>query len=186
MATATDAPPAQSRVAAAASAALPREVIDGGEIIILAIKPSMWRPLFDAGPWLVTCAAIASLMLWAGASIPGLPHVASVQIVLLVGLARLGVAIARWIPRWYVLTNRRVMHIRGVRAPQVDYILLSRVASLCMHRTFAEAAAGLATLRMTAENGIPSRLEWRSIASPQAVHDRVMQAIQEARGPHLE
>ncbi|MCH7924792.1 MAG: hypothetical protein IIC51_04590, partial [Planctomycetes bacterium] len=38
---------------------LPDEIVDGGEMIVLAIKPSMWRPLFDSIPWLIMTAVLS-------------------------------------------------------------------------------------------------------------------------------
>ena len=88
---ATDAPAAEA--VSASVVALPGDVIDGGEIVLLTIKPSMWRPVFDSISWLVTCCAVAAILVSARLTLPGLSLIASAQFVLMVGLVRLGIAL---------------------------------------------------------------------------------------------
>ena len=52
-AVATQSPP-ETASTAATWTTLPGGVVEGGEIVILAIKPSMWRWLIDSAPWIVT------------------------------------------------------------------------------------------------------------------------------------
>ncbi len=95
---------------------LPGGVIDGGEIVLMAIKPSMWRPLFESMPWLVTTGVFAIAILILRTPLPGLSVSISAQLVLAIGFVRIVFAIVFWIATWYVLTNRRILDVRGARA----------------------------------------------------------------------
>ena len=170
--------------AAAAWVALPGGVVDGGEIVILAIKPSMWRPLFDSLPWLVGACFLAAVVLSGGLTLPGLSSMMTGQLILLVGFARLGVAIARWVPTWYVLTNRRVMNIGGVRAPRISSCLLVEVRNTYLNTLPAEKLTGLGTITFVTDHpGDPPRV-WLSVARPEEVHAQIRRAIESAIDLH--
>ena len=127
---------------------LPDEIVDGGEMIVLAIKPSIWRPLFDSIPWLIMAAALSVTLAVMGKPIPGLSVSLSIQILLFLGVARLGIAIIRWVPTWFVLTNRRVMCIHGVRAPRIHSLALIEVRNTYLNATAPERLIGLGTISL--------------------------------------
>lgn len=177
-ATASEAPP-RAAVASPIPAAL-RDVFDGGEIVILAVKPSMWRPLFDSVPWVVTCTLLAGAMVGLGRTIPGLSITTSAQVILLAGLARIAFAVVRWVPAWYVLTNRRILYIRGVRSPRVHACGLKEVRNTYLHVSIAERVTGLGSISFATEDRVSVSQVWRSIHDPEAVHAKVRRAIENA------
>ena len=159
---------------------VPSGVIDGGEIVVLAIKPSMWRPVFESAVWLITCCVGAAVLSWLGRPIPGLSPASTAQILLLVGLGRLGIAIAHWVPRWHVLTNRRLIDIRGVRSMQVDACLLVRIRNTYVHRSAAERITELGTITFVNTESTMAPRRWRSIAKPESIHVQIRKAIENA------
>ena len=159
---------------------LPGGVVDGGEIVLLAIKPSMWRPLFESTPWLVTCCVLAAGLAWLSRPIPGLPLTATVQVIVLVGFARLGLAVVRWVPRWYVLTNRRVLDIQGVRSPRIWSCLLIETRNTYLNVSTAERLTGLGTITFVTDHPGEPPCHWRSVAKPEEVHARIRRAIENA------
>ena len=161
-------------------ATLPGGVVDGGEIVLLAIKPSLWRPVFDSAPWLVTSALLAIALTWLGTPVPGLSLALTAQVVLLVGLGRLGVAVVRWVPTWYVLTNRRTLYIHGVRTPKVISCLLVKVRNTYLRRSVVERTAGLGSIIFVTDRSGESPQVWRSIPKPDEVHRRIRRAIEQA------
>ncbi len=175
----SDAPSHVSDVAAR-WATLPGGVIDGGEIVVLAIKPSLWRAVFDSAAWLVTSAVLAVALTTLGVSLPGLTLTATAQLVLLAGLARLGFALVRWTTTWHVLTNRRIIDIHGVRAPHITACLLVRVRNTYVHVSAAEKMTALGTITfVTDEPDHPPHI-WRSIAHADDVHAKIRRAIENA------
>ena len=175
----SEAPPRASE-AATDWAALPGGVVDGSEIVLLAIKPSMWRLLFDSAPWLATCCVFAALLTWFGRPLPGLSVTATAQVILLIGLARIGLAIVRWVPTWYVLTNRRVINIQGVRAPRISDCLLVEIRNTVLHVSPAEKLTRLGTITFVTDQPSHTPHVWQSIAKPEFVHAKIRRAIEDA------
>ena len=159
---------------------LPGGLVDGGEIIIFAIKPSMWRPVFDSAPWLVTTFLLALSLTLLGTPFPGLSLSLTAEAVLLIGVARLGFAVVRWIPAWYVLTNRRVIDIRGVRTPRIWSCVLIDVRNTYVTASPSERIAGLGSISFLTDRPHEPPCTWRSIAKPDEVHTRLRRAIENA------
>jgi len=181
-ATMTDAPPRISK-AAVAWHALPQDVLDGGEIVILAIKPSMCRPLLDSWPWILTAGVLAVLTTAWHATIPGLSIIATAQVILLVAACRLAVAVVRWIPTWYVLTNRRVLTVHGVRAPRFTAFRLTDVGHTYLRCTPFERLTRVGTVILVSKSNESMVQVWRSIAHSAEVHARIRRAIEDVLDP---
>ena len=165
-------------------ARLPGGVVDGGEIVVLAIRPSMWRPLFDSAPWLVTCCLLAAVLIWLGRPISGLSLTATAQLILLAGFVRLGFAVVRWVSMWYVLTNRRILDIRGVRAPQIWSCLLIQARNTYLNASPVEKLTGLGTITFVTDRPDEPPRQWQSVAKPQEVHAKIRRAIENAIDEH--
>lgn len=159
---------------------MPGNVVDGGEIVLLAIKPSMWRPMIDSAAWLIVTGGIALALLWTGRSITGLSSASSAKLVALIGFIRLGFAVARWIPTWYLLTNRRVIHVHGVRAPRIDYRNLLEVRHTYLQATLTERLCRLGSIRFVPDPSDGTHMLWRSIAHADEVHRKIRRAIENA------
>jgi hypothetical protein len=180
--TAASEAPSHAPEVASSLTAVPAELFDGGEIVILAIKPSMWRPVFDSAAWLVSCGLLAIMLIALGRTMPGLSLATSAQILLLIASARLAFAIMRWIPTWYVLTNRRVLQIQGVRAPRVSGCLLKEVQNTYVHYTVSDRMARLGTIAFVTNRRDEVSQVWQSIHDPEEVHAKIRRAIENALG----
>lgn len=176
--------PSQASEVAADWATLPGGVVDGGEIVLLAIRPSMWRPLFHAAPWLAVCCVVAGSLMWIGRPVPGLSPAATAQLVLLVGFARLMLAAVRWASMWYVLTNRRILDVRGVREPRIWSCLLVQTRHTSVNASVAERLAGVGTITFVTDIPDQPPRDWQSIAKPREVHARIRRAIENAIDQH--
>ena len=159
---------------------LPGGLVDGGEIILFAIKPSMWRPVIDSAPWMVTAALLAVVLTYLRTPIPGLSLTATAQAVLLIGAVRLGLAVVRWVPSWYVLTNRRVIDIHGVRSPRVWACLLIEVRNTYLNATAPERVAGLGSITFVTDHPDESPRVWESISRADEIHAKIRRAIENA------
>lgn len=177
--TMTDAPPQE--VKAATLTAIPREVFDGGEIVILAVKPAMWRPILESLPWLVTCVVTASALIWFGMSLSGLSSTASAQVILLVAVARLSLAVVHWIPTWYVLTNRRVITIRGIRKPKVFACPLIDLQEVYPCVANLEKTLGIGSIQFVTDDPKRKPFFWISVTQHLDVHTEIVRAINNAR-----
>lgn len=179
-AAATSEAPPRAAKAATSWTALPSGVIDGGEIVLLAVKPSMWRPLFDSGAWLATCCTFAIVLTSFGRPLAGLSATTTAQIILLIGIARLAFAVVRWVPSWYVLTNRRIIEIQGVRRPLITDCGLLDIRNTAVQMSPAEKLTRLGTIVFVIDHGSQVPRTWRTIAEPEEVHARIRRAIETA------
>jgi len=180
MAAATsDAPPAVSQ-ATVPWATLPRGLVDGGEIVLLAIKPSPWKPVLDSASWLVTSCLLAVALAFLNARLPGLSILATIQVVLLVGVTRLGIALVRWAPTWHVLTNRRVIDVCGVRTPRISASMLLNIRNTYCAVSPVERIARIGTITFVTDQPDDPPRHWASISSPQEVHVKIRRAIEGA------
>ena len=160
---------------------LPGGVLDGGEIVIFAIKPSMWRWLFDSAPWLVVCSVLAVFVTLLGRPVFGLAPTGTVQVLMLVAFARLGFVMLRWIPTWYVLTNRRLIDVQGVRAARIRSCPLIDVADTHLQESIPDKAAQLGTIVFELDRPGDGPYVWQSIQTPHEVFDKVRSTIRNAR-----
>jgi len=172
-----DSPPAPARVAEAVA----EDFMAGGEVVILAVKPSMWSTVFDSAPWLVTSVVLAIVVLSMGAPLAGVSARLTAQFILLAGLARLGIAVLRWVPSWYLLTNRRIMDIRGVRTPLVSSLFLTDIVELDASASLSERMVSTGSVVFVPGLDGQAPRVWRAIPDHLDVHDRVRRAIREAR-----
>lgn len=177
--TMSDAP---SRVSDVASrwTTLPGGVIAGGEIVLLAIKPSLWRPVFDSAAWLAASAVLAVALTTLGLPLPGLSLTTTAQLVLLVGFAGLGFALARWTATWHVLTNRRIIDIHGIRTPKIAACLLVHVRNTYLHVSALEKVTCLGTITFVTDEADHPPHVWRSITHSDEVHAKIRRAIENA------
>ncbi len=178
-AAASESPP-RARELPAEWSDLPGGVIDGGEIVLMAIKPSMWRPLFDSMPWLVTTGVFAVAILLLRAPLPGLSVSISAQLLLALGFVRVAFAIARWIATWYVLTNRRIMDVRGARAPRITSFALIEIRNTYLNATAPERLVRLGTITFVSKHADDRPHFWESVAQPEEVHAKIRRAIENA------
>lgn len=164
---------------------VPERLLDEGEVVILAIKPSLWFiPFYSAK---VGALIIAALVVF-----PYLPRdlasAAALRTVYQIGAAliivQLTIAFLQWLSRLYVLTNRRVMRIRGIFNIDVFDAPLTRIQNTFITLAIHERALGLGSIQFaTAGTGVVEA-NWVNINTPLEVHEIVRRAIRQAqRGP---
>ena len=175
---------ATAEVVDATGAVLPAGIIDGGEVVILAIKSSVLRPLFDSAPWLGACAFAAGCAMWSGRIVPSVSLAVTLQLVLLLAMIRVGTALVRWLPAWYVLTNRRILSVRGVRRPRVTARMLVEIRNTYLRHTTAERVTRLGTIIFATDRSDDAPTTWRSIQDSKRVHAEIRRAIEQALDHH--
>lgn len=164
-------------------ALLPADLIGGDESVIFAIKPSLWFIVFDSAAWIMTALILVIGASWFAHLIPAVSEPQFMTIVLAsVGL-RVGAALLRWVSRFYVLTNRRVMRIRGVFRADVFECPLVNIRETAVDVSFHEALAKLGTLTFAIRDRLEDQAAWRNVGNPYEVHAEVRKAIDRAGRP---
>jgi len=163
---------------------VPGGVVDGGEIVLLATKPSLWRPVLDSSAWLVTCVLLAATLLVSGKTLPGLSATTTAQVILLIGIVRLAVAVVHWITKWHLLTNRRIIDVHGVRAPQIRSCLLIHVRNTYLRISPVEKLLTLGTVLFVTDEPEHRPHLWQSVPYAEEVHAKIRRAIENALDQH--
>jgi hypothetical protein len=183
---AATAPPAPQVVRLPAGAvSVPLDMLDGGEIVILAIKPSLWFLLFEPLKWIAAAVLLLLCVPLVLQSVPvDLAQRTVVECVLLLLAVRVAVGALRWVSRFYVLTNRRVMRVQGVFHADVWACPLVRVRNTRLTADPHERVARLGTIEFVTDDVPAAAHPWRFIARPAEVHAEVRRAIQRALDNH--
>ncbi len=182
-ASASTAPPA-AREAPSAWLATPSDVVDGGEIILMAIKPSVWRPVSEALPILAGCGLLAIVVAVLSTPVPGLSTSGSMQFLAAVGVIVTAVSFARWALTWYVLTNRRVLDIQGLWAPRIWSCALLDVRNTYLGATKTETSTSTGTITFVTQRDEEPPRQWCFVAKPDEMHAKIRRAIEEAIDHH--
>ena len=166
----------------AESLVIPADILDGGEIVLLAIKPSLWFVVFDSARWIV----VGALLLILAAVTPLRPIDLSVpsitQLAFLIMAGRMGVGLLRWVSQFYVLTNRRIMRLRGVFKADIHSCPLLRIRRTGVSVGLHERITNLGTIHFFVDAEPNPDLHWRQVAHADEVHDRIRRAIDRLPG----
>jgi hypothetical protein len=161
--------------------------IPAGEKVILSLRPD---PAYIVLAPMWTLAALAGLGVLSGWALGRWPELqmggVSVGRVWL-WLAILGLARVAWqaADRWarrYVLTDRRILRVRGVFRRSVVDAPLDRVQHLTVTRLLRERVTGLGTLGFATAGTAWVEAHWLMIARPAERLDVVRRAVEAARG----
>ncbi len=161
---------------------VPVHLLDGGEVVLFAIKPSLWFILFASVRWLIVLGAVVLMAPYLSPVVgrPSLTLIDKAAVVLAAG--RVGFAILEWASRLYILTNRRVMRIRGVFNVNLFECSLLKIENTDVTLSWFERLFGLGTVSFATAGTGPYETSWTCVARPLEVHEQVRAAINRARG----
>lgn len=169
---------AAGRVATSSSVAILPDLLDGGEVVILAIKPSLWFMLFDSARWLAVGGLLVTFAALSSTGVAGMSARSIGQLGLVIVALRIGAAMLRWVSRFYVLTNRRIMRLCGVLRADIKSCPLLDIRNTRVTRGMHEQVARLGTIEFYFEHEPAADLNWRQVARPDEVHAEVRKAIE--------
>ncbi len=157
---------------------LPAQLLGGDEIVIFAVKPSLWFVLFTSARWLIAMALVIGLSGWLDTA--GMSRALVVKAALALGGARLGFALLQWVSRLYVLTNRRIMRLRGIFNVDLFECQLTKIQNTYLTMTWYERLAGLGSISFATAGTGGVEASWTDVNNPLEVHERVRSAIHRA------
>ncbi len=167
--------------AEAAAHLIPLGLIEGGEIVILALKPSGWFVFVSSLPVLGSAAVVAAV-----AYVVGLYHPSSYERVVwwacaAGALIRMVAAVWQWLGRTYVLTNRRIICIRGLVRVHWTAAALADVREVVLAPSIGERLVGTGSIFCLANPEGPPGLSWQTVSRPVEIHEIVLEAVHRAR-----
>jgi hypothetical protein len=167
-----------SATALAQERAMARELLEDGEVIHLAIRPSLWFVPLISGPLVLGALLFAIVLRLEGPQLGVyIPPYALAMLWAMAAMARLFAGSIQWLGRLYVLTNRRLITVRGVARFRVFQCPLAKVGGLRVSAGAFERLLGLGTLVFDAPPGAGAIGPWVNLARPQSVSQQIRQAI---------
>lgn len=155
---------------------LAMRLLQPGEMIELVARPSRWSVLFTSARWLVVCGLIA-----VGAPIlapqTGLEQNQIMQAAIGLAMARLALGMAQWFGVLYILTNRRVMSVRGLLHQHVLSTPLTEIRAIHLHRGLHERAVGVGTISIVTDDFCQL---WSYLRDSPTIRDKLLRFVSRA------
>jgi uncharacterized membrane protein YdbT with pleckstrin-like domain len=165
-----------------AAAMLPGELLQPSEIIVLLLKPS---PLYILLAPLRTLMLLVVLTLGALAADNALALALSRRDIILIGIGLIGLRLfwqfLEWLSRVYVLTDRRVIRVRGVLRVNVFETRLEQLQHTDTLFSIRERLFGLGTVTFSTAGTATIEAAWAMVARPLEVHQIVVRTIRRYR-----
>jgi uncharacterized membrane protein YdbT with pleckstrin-like domain len=173
----------QVTIAGSLSGVVPAHLVEEGEQILFAIKPSIWFIIFYSAKVVLLVLALLfvtlnTLKYYADAPY-WLPRYAS-QIAAIVIFFQLVIAVLEWVSRLYVLTDRRVIRIKGVFNIDVFEAPLVKIQNTYLTFALHERLVSVGTILFATAGTAGIEASWQNINQPLEVHERIRAAIREA------
>jgi len=162
---------------------LPAELLQGGEAIVLLLKPSPWYILIESVRSLLLLTLLLVMLLWVynqGYNIGITPRDLLLAGVLVGGI-RLFWQFLEWLSRVYVLTDRRVIRVKGVIRVQVFEAPIQQVQHTNMTFSLRERLFGLGSIHLATAGTGTTEASWVMLANPLEVHQKLVQAMNRYR-----
>ncbi len=160
-------------------------ILQDGEIIILTVKPSGAYVLLRSLPVLVAVAVVLGILL-TFEKFNG-PVDDSPRAMLLLGCAIAAVlqllsAGFRWLGQLYILTNRRLLRLRGVFRAETSWAELTSIDEVIVTHSPLERPLGLGSLNFstTDNDNTSAPPSWENINRPYEIASEVRKAISHA------
>jgi hypothetical protein len=180
-------PAEQASPLAEVTDALPQQLLSDGEEILLATRPSVWSIVLTSWPWIVLGGGSVALLLlvthMAGLEGEG-RHRPLAALLLIAVLARLVVASVGWAGKLYLVTNLRLLTVRGLARPEVDGVPLVHLRDVSLCISPGERVLGLGSLLIEAvSNDQPLReAVWQHLSNPGRIQSLIEDAASRAQG----
>jgi len=160
---------------------LPSDLISEDERVIFAIKPSLWTIVFLSFRTVVIASAVTAATLLLGPMIQlGRLTTYIVEACGVVFLGRIGFALLQWVSRSYVLTDRRVIRIRGVFTIDIFQCALVKIQNTFLVLTLPQRVLGLGNIEFTTAGTGAVEAVWRHLKNPLKIHQRLIDAMNAA------
>jgi hypothetical protein len=163
---------------------LPGDLLHEDEVVIFAVKPSLWTVAFLSLRTVLAAAAVVAAALLLGPAL----HLSRltgrmVEAAAVVALARVGFAFLQWVSRIYVLTNKRVIRIRGVFTIDIFQCALTRLQNTFLVMTLPQRFLRLGNIAFATAGTAGIEAVWRHVKEPLRVHQQLLRAINAASNP---
>lgn len=168
---------------AQANAMLPAQLIQPGELILLLLKPSPWFILLVPMRFIavvVLSALLVVLFERRGIYIGLERNDLIIATLAIIGL-RLSWQLLEWLSHVYVLTDQRVIRVRGVLNVQVFECPLGKIQQTDLILPLAQRLCWLGTIGFATAGTAGHEAFWLMVAKPLEVHAKVVETMRRYR-----
>jgi hypothetical protein len=160
------------------AALLTNHILSPGEIVLLILKPSLWFIVIDSAAFNLITLLIAAGIAW-------VDHRRPDHIYYSLGLCVIAVrtmwSTLQWMGRLYVLTDMRVLRIRGVFNAEIFDCALRQIARTRLIADKREKLFRIGSIEIIPKDESSPIASWKNIAKPVAVHEQLLAAISRAK-----
>jgi len=162
---------------------VPEQILHDDEVVLILTKPSLWFIVFTSFRFILTVFLLGVLAVrvsqLAAYAVVSPPTIALITVVLCLG--RLVWALLVWTSHTYMLTNQRVVTIKGVINVNMFQAHLRKIQRTTLYqplllRLFSTGTIGIATATTAAFDST-----WVMIARPLETHEQIVAAINKAQ-----
>ena len=168
---------------------LAERILHDGEVVILTVKPSGWFVLLCSLPVLTPLAVVAGGAFFIQIALGYFSGTVGLMVLLGCSVAagtQLLLASFRWLGRLYVLTNQRVLRLRGVVRVDVYECPLNRISEVDVQCASFERIFALGSMEFAIDGKVTAEPGWINIAHPNEVAEEVRRAIRRTHeGPRV-
>lgn len=160
---------------------LPGDLLHAEERVIFARKPSLWTIAFLSGRVVAVCVILTLLTLWLTPKW-GLGRLGGyiMEACAVVALGRIGYAVLQWLSRIYVLTDQRVIRVRGVFTIDIFQCTLRHLQNTFLVMTLPQRLLKLGNIAFTTAGDGGVQAVWRHLSHPLQAHHELIRAINNA------
>ena len=165
-------------------AMVPAQILQEDEVVLVLTKPSLFFLFYSSFRFLVAAlllGVIAGQIPWLNTGLNLTPPTIAL-ITVLACVGRLVWALLVWTSHIYMLTNRRILTIKGVINVHMFQAYLRKIQNTQVYRPIGQRLFATGTLGFStaAAAGGPEST-WVMINRPQETHDQVVAAMHKAR-----
>ncbi|MBL7220926.1 MAG: hypothetical protein ISS69_12480 [Phycisphaerae bacterium] len=159
-----------------------QHLLGDGELVLLTVKPSAWFVLLTSVRTLAVLALVAVSGHYLGRVIPMGRGPQTVEVLCgILALGRLIAACCQWSATLYVLTNRRVLRIRGgIKVAIIGCALTDIRHTALLITGLIERLGRVGTLFFQTDSGNLTGGEWLHISRPGDVLAMIDKAVRQA------
>jgi uncharacterized membrane protein YdbT with pleckstrin-like domain len=158
---------------------VPEELLHGDEVVLLLTKPSLWFILLTSFRFMLTTVllGVLAVQLLAMPSINYVspPVVAAITVLICIG--RLVWAILVWTSHIYMLTDRRIVTIKGVVNVTMVQVNLRKVQRTELYRPWIFRIFGIGTIGVATAATNTIDTTWVMVGRPIPTHEQIVAAI---------
>ena len=162
-----------------AASVLPEELLHNDEVVMMLTKPSLWFLLLTSFRFIliVVLLCILAVKLFQMNESSALTPSAAGILAVLLALGRLIWALLVWTSHIYMLTNKRIVTIKGVINVRMVQAPLRKVQRTALYRPWLFRIFGIGTVGIATAATETFDATWLMIGRPLQTHEQIVAAI---------